>query len=354
MFKKRKTNFDDILWIDEIYKLKKSVLKKVKKKQKESIFHPRIITADSKLDISVNIIEYQEFKELEIYFNSNILGTYLLLEEIKNEECNRIFEHNTDLIFLYIQCLMEYILQYINIYFSLELVESYNEQTNIKNRKEELGEYLKENKLKLNEDSIEEANEFISKKFQIVTNNNVISAIKSKYELSGILENIIVILEDKSNDLGKFRNKIAHHKSSKSKLEKSKNWINGDEMITFNNNGNVNKDEVLTIIKEELSKLEELLNCLYTIKINGLYPNSKENAGKIYKVQNTKCKNCGTKRHIAIPNEWKENMLETLDFSMILKCNKCSSQEFESGEIETSTERGYRKLIIDYLMYESK
>lgn len=337
-----------------MYGIKKNRLKKILKKQKENIFQFKKISDETKLDIPVNIVDYQELTELEIYFNSNILGTYLLLEEIKNDDNNRLFEHNTDLIFLYIQSLWDYILQYINTYFSLELVESDNEHASIKDEQKEFAEYLEENEGELNELYIEEAEEFIKRKFKVVRKNNVITLLKNKYEISGILEKIIVILEDKNMNLAKYRNKVAHQKSTKSKIDKSKNWFNGDEIVTFNKDGNVNKGEVLTVIKEELGRLKEVLNCLYTIKINGLYPNLKENADKIYKVQNIKCKNCETNMQIPIPNTLQEDMLETMDFLKIFTCRNCSLREFDVDEIQFSTERGYMSLFINQMMNKGK
>ncbi|WP_433595428.1 hypothetical protein [Lysinibacillus xylanilyticus] len=355
-FKKKQRNYNKILWIDEIYGVNKKRLKNIKKKQRGNLFQFEKIGSESKLDVSaVDIVQFQELKELEIYFNSNILGTYLLMEEIKNDEDNRLFAYNTDLIFLNTQCLWDYILQYINTYFSLGLVKSTTENANIKEEQQELDNYLKENAGKLDEKFIKEAKEFILKKFKVVTKNSVVSLLKDKFEISGILEGLILILEHKNMDLAKYRNKIAHQKSTISKVEKSKDWFNCDEIAIFNNNGALNKNEVLAIINEEFDRLKFVLNSLYTIKINGLYPNLKENADKVYKVLNIKCKNCETKMHIPFPDTLKNDPKEAMDFlKLLIKCRSCSSQEFEVGEIELTTERGYFAVCIDYVTSFSK
>lgn len=347
--KKKKVNLNEILWIDEMYGITKKRLKKIKKKQKENIFRFQKISDETKWDIQGNFVQSQELNELAIYFNSNILGTYWLLEEIKDDD-NRLFEHNTDLIFLYIQCLWDYILQYINTYFSLELVESYNEKTNLKYEKKELAIYLEENRGELDKFFINKAEKFIEKDFKLVLKNNVINLLKNKYAISGDLEKLIILLEDKNMELTNYRNKIAHQKSTKSKINKNKDWLNGNEAAIINYNGNVNKDKVLTIIEAELDRLDEALNCLYTIKSNGMYPNSKKNADIIYKIQSIICTNCDTRMYFPILNT-----LVTTDYLEIIKsCRNCSLQELKIGEIKFSTERGYDFLLQDYMINYNK
>lgn len=349
--------------ISQLFRLDVITIFKAQKIKKELELKYELMYESKYAFDNLNALQYTPvLLDLQEYFNFNILSIYGVLKTSSGSKKNKkTFEHNLDNLLLRIQCLWEYIYQYINDYFELELALTYEEckiwrkrQKQIRNDKAKIKQSILELKQIKDDDynrdkifSLEQALRFKDKEIACVSKYNICQEMKRKYDLvEGSKYLLNIITSNEYDSVRRIRNQVAHYRSASANSSIDSMFLyNGTKSVSINKAGWIDKADILISIEKELLRLREALNYLYTILYTSDFPNLKENAGKTYFFVEMVCCNCGDS--IKIPDSFVEN--SSLDKKTYGYCYECGIVEVDFKQMIPLNEKHYEQMLIKFI-----
>lgn len=272
-----------------------------------------------------SLFHYPLLLETEEYYNKTLVCSYAIFKSYYNKHTSYALTayHFENLVFRIIS-FWEYLYHFLNHYLELELYD-YKAREKFINNCYHTPKLIKENginKLIFEPKSIDEQKKIkkeLKKKLKYINKQNILSEIKSNYEVKGNFEKLLDLIENnKITELKDIRNQIIHQRPASAKWSIEFSDLFNGYSIGSNNNGWVNFKENLHTIEFCMNKAAEAIQYIHDIVCNNEYPNTIKNSGKEFYLKTVECNNC--KKCFNLP---EEAIGENNKFIEVIICPYC-------------------------------